>query len=314
MAFLFALFALLTFSCQGGEKVLTGMPSGPYRAELKLEPDPPVAGKKTLLTYTIRHDRTGEPVSDLQALHERILHTFIFNRTLSYFAHTHHEDFFPLLPRDITRATFRYPHTFPHGGEYLIFVEFTRKDRTWLKKFQVCVRGKGEQNIPAEDLGRTKTVGSYRISLRSSPDPPVAGYETELVCRVENLEGKPVKRLGTYLGSEVHLALLRLDGKHFGHQHAFTPEMAAMRKKMREEDADPQEVARMMVRMMREAGRQVYFGPEIPLRHVFPEAGVYKLFFEIAPEGEVIRADFMIEVVGYEEGVDTELHSVVPGA
>ncbi len=305
---------ILACSCQRGpaEKVFIGKPSSPYRVELRLDPSRPATGQKTMLTYTVKDTKLGVPVSDLQILHERILHTFIVSRDLDYFVHTHHEDFFSLSPQDIAKATFHYPHVFPYAGEYIVTAEFTHKDRTWFKRFEIAVGEDGEHKTPQRDLRREKLLDRYRISLRSSPDPPVAGHEVELVCHVETTEGKPVTDLGLYLGGEVHLALWRLDGEHFGHQHAYTPDMAAMMRMMRERRGDPSEMARMMVQMMRGPSKQVYFGPDIPVHHIFPEAGIYKLFFEIAPQGEVVMVDFMIEVVQYNEGIDTQMHSIVP--
>ena len=67
----------------------------------------------------------------------------------------------------------------------------------------------------------------------------------------------------------------------------------------------------MMVRMMRGPAKQIYFGPDIPLHHTFPEAGTYKLFFQTAPRGKVVTVDFTVEVVEYSEKVDTQVHSIV---
>jgi hypothetical protein len=316
MGFIIFLLTVLILApaCQKGpaREVFVGKPSGPYRVELRLDPSRPVAGQKTMLTYAVKDAKIGAPISDLQVLHERILHTFIVSRDLGYFVHTHHEDFFPLSPQDVAKATFHYPHTFPYAGEYIVTAEFTHEDRTWFKRFEIAVGGEGESKTPEKDLRREKLLSGYRISLRSSPDPPVAGHRVELVCHTETTEGKPVTDLGLYLGGEVHLALWRLDGEHFGHQHAYTPEMAAMMRMMREHSGEPNEMARMMVRMMRGPTKQVYFGPDIPLQHTFPEAGTYKLFFEIAPQGKVVVVDFMIEVVEYSEEVDTQVHSIVP--
>jgi hypothetical protein len=62
---------------------------------------------------------------------------------------------------------------------------------------------------------------------------------------------------------------------------------------------------------MRGPAKQVYTGPELPVHHIFPTPGVYKLFFECAPGGKPLVADFMVKVVEYNEGVDTTVHSIV---
>jgi len=316
MGFIIFLLSVLTLasSCQEGPdgEVFIGKPSGPYRVELRLDPGRPVAGQETVLAYTVKDAKTGAPIPDLQVLHERILHTFIVSRNLGYFVHTHHEDFFPLSPQDTANATFHYPHTFPHAGGYIVTTEFTHKDRTWFKRFEIVVGGDGERKAPEEDLRREKLLGGYRISLRSSPDPPVAGHDVELVCRVETAAGKPVTDLSMYLGTEVHMAAWRLDSEHFGHQHTCTPEMAAMMAMMRDHTAGPEQMAKMMVQMMRGPAKQVYTGPDLPVHHIFPEPGTYKLFFEFAPAGKTLVADFMVEVVEYSEGTNTTVHSIVP--
>lgn len=297
--------------CRGSQDaVLIGQPSGPYRLELSVEPPRPRAGQEAFLTYRVTDAATHQPVRDLQVLHERVLHTFIVGRDFRTFAHIHHEDFFPLTPQDLAAATFHYPHIFPHPGVYLIAGEFTHKDRSWVKQFIFTVGGEGEQGAVEEDLRREKSFGPYQVSLRTSPDPPVVGHDTELVCHLTR-DGALVTDLGLYLGTEVHLAAWRLDGEHFGHQHTYTPEMAAMMAMMRDHTSDPNQMARMMVQLMRSPAKQVYRGPDLPVHHIFPAPGVYKLFFECAPGGKPLVADFMVQVVEYNEGSDTTVHSIV---
>jgi hypothetical protein len=297
--------------CRGSqETVLVGQPSGPYRLELALQPAHPRAGQEASLTYRVTDTATRQPVHDLQVLHERILHTFIVSRDFKTFAHTHHEDFFPLTPQDLAAATFHYPHVFPRPGAYLVAGEFTHKDRSWVKQFTLAVGGAGEPGVVEEDLRREKSFGQYRVSLRTSPDPPVVGHDTELVCHLTR-DGVPVTDLGLYLGTEVHMAAWRIDGEQFGHQHTYTPEMAAMMAMMGDHASDPNHMARMMIQLMRGPAKQVYHGPDLPVHHIFPTPGVYKLFFECAPGGKPLIADFMVKVAEYNEGVDTTVHSIV---
>ena len=306
-------FSLLLVSCQHAqETLLVGRPEGPYRLELSITPPQPHVGQQTSLTYRLTDNKTREPVSDLQILHERIIHTFIVSQDFRTFAHTHHEDFFPLTPQDIAAAQFHFPYTFPQTGTYLIASEFTHKDRSWVKQFTVNVVGSNEGQ-PGEliaDLERVKNFGQYQVSLATSPDPPVVGHDTELVLHLTR-EGTPVSDLGLYLGTEVHMAAWRLDGAHFGHQHTYTPDMARMMAMMSDHMSNPNHMAKMMVQLMRGPAKQVYWGPTLPLHHVFPAAGVYKIFFECAPGGKPLVLDFMVRVVEYSEGVDTTVHSIV---
>ncbi|MBI3247857.1 MAG: hypothetical protein HYZ50_15240 [Deltaproteobacteria bacterium] len=304
-----ALFLMLC-GCQGPvETVLVGRPAGPYRLELAFSPAQPQAGIETMLTYRLTDSATKQPVRDLQILHERAIHTFIVSKDFRWFAHIHHEDFFPLTPQDLAIASFHFPYFFPQAGGYLVAAEFTHKDRSWVKQFSINIEGKPSASVE-EDLRREKAFGPYRVSLKTSPAPPVVGHDAELVCHFTK-DGEPVTNLQLYLGTEVHMASWRSDGEHFGHEHTYTPEMAKMMAMMKDHSSDPDHMARMMVQMMRAPAKQVYFGPDIPVHHVFPTAGVYKIYFETAPGGKPLVADFMVKIVDYEEGIDTTVHSIV---
>ncbi len=294
----------------GGDTRLVARPPGPYQLTLDLGSTLPQAGQETTLTFHLTHTKTQRPVSDLQILHERALHTFIVNRDLSTFAHTHHEDYSALTDHDLQRARFHFPYTFPKAGQYLIVNEFTHKERSWTKHFTVTVRG--ESGPPPEpDFRREKQFGAYRVALRTSPSPPIAGHEVEIVCHLTSAEGVPVKNLGLYLGTEVHMASWRLDGEHFGHQHTYTSEMARFMRGRRDHSMSSDQMARLMVQLMSRPAKQEYFGPDVPLHHVFPTAGVYKVFLELAPNGEYLLVDFLVTVAEYTDGADTTIHSVL---
>ena len=297
--------------CWGGEDTrLVARPTGPYHLTLETEPAPPQAGRETSLTFHLTHTRTQQPVADLQILHERALHTFIVNRDLSTFSHTHHEDYIPLTDQDLERARFHFPYTFPKAGQYLIVNEFTHKERSWTKHFTVTVTG--ESGPPPEpDFRQEKQFGAYRVALRTSPSPPIAGHEVEIVCHLTATDGTPVTNLGLYLGTEVHMASWRLDGEHFGHQHTYTAEMARFMEGMRGHSMTPDEMARRMVQLMSRPAKQEYFGPDVPLHHVFPAAGVYKVFLELAPNGAYLPVDFLVRVAEYTDDADTTIHSIL---
>ncbi len=304
---------------EGADTRLVATPTGPYRVTLDLGSTPPQAGKETTLTFHITHTKTHQPVSGLQVLHERALHTFIVSRDFSTFAHTHHEDYQPLTDQDLQRARFHFPYTFPKAGQYLIVNEFTHKDRSWTKHFTVTVAGEaGRPSTPVlshddePDFRQEKQFGAYRVALRTSPSPPIAGHEVEIVCHLTSAEGTPVTHLGLYLGSEVHMASWRLDGEHFGHQHTYTSEMAGLMAGMRSHSMSSDQMARLMVQLMRRPAKQEYFGPDVPLHHVFPTAGVYKVFLEFAPNGEYLPVDFLVRVAEYTDDADTTIHSILP--
>ena len=306
-----ALVVHLSNCWDGARTQLVAKPTGPYHISLDLDPVAAQAGRETSLTFQITHTKTRRPVSDLQILHERALHTFIVHRDLSTFAHTHHEDYIPLTDQDLQQARFHFPYTFPKAGEYFVVNEFTHKDRSWTKHFTLKVIGELGPPPPAHDFRQEKQFGAYRASLRTSPSPPIAGHEVEIVCHLTSADGTPVTNLGLHLGTELHMASWRLDGEQFGHQHTYTSEMARFMEGMRGHSMSPDEMSRLMVQLMSRPAKQEYFGPYVPLHHVFPTAGVYKVFLEFAPSGEYLPVNFLINVAEYSDGADTTIHSIL---
>lgn len=292
---------------------MEGRPSGPYTVTLKLEPPAPVPAQRAVLKFRISHSKTGEPVNDLQILHERALHTFIVHEDLSTFSHTHHEDYKHLDEQTLERAEFEFPYEFPKAGRYFIVNEFTHQGRSWVKHFVITTAGQSSSSIRPRDLTMQKSVGRYRIALRTSPSPPIAGHPVEIVCHLSDENGAPVGNLSLYLGSEVHMASWKADGTSFGHQHTFTTAMAELMRQMQGHRMNVDQVSRRMSALMSESRNQEYFGPEVPIRHVFPTSGLYKIFLEFSANGIYLPVNFWISVEEFAEGADTRITSILQG-
>ncbi len=310
---LLGLFALLG-GCSGTDDS-TGLatPGGPYRLSVETSPHPPRIGDETRITTRLTHSADDRPVQNLQILHERVIHNFIVNLDFSSFAHIHHEDFAPLTDHDLKTATLHFPYTFPRAGHYRMVSEFTHRGRGWTKHFDFTL-GDPPSTPIAIDLAQEKDFGAYRARLSTSPAQPLAGFETELVLELSRGD-QPVTDLELILGSEVHVALWRLDGTQFGHAHTYTPHMAMMLAAMHDRDKTPQARAEamdaMMIEMMNAPAEQVFTGPRLPVHHVFPQPGTYAVFLQCAPGGRPQVFDFMLEVVAYEEGMDTRIESML---
>ncbi len=289
---------------------LEGSPAGPYRLTLTLDPPAPQPGADTLLSFELTQRASGDPVRDLQIVHERALHTFIVARDFSNFAHLHHEDFEPIGEADRETGRMRFAYRFPAAGDYRIVSEFTHRDRSWSKRFDLRV-GKVAQQAPLPvNLERTRHVGDYTARLAVSPERPVAGHEAELVLELHR-HGQPVTDLALWLGAEAHVAVWRSDGEQFGHTHSYTPDMARMMADMQGHRMDAAQSAAMMLKMMSAPPRLVYPGPVIPVRHVFPTPGVYHVFMQCAPGGTSLVLPFTLEVLPDDGVADTALQSIV---
>ena len=101
-----------------------------------------------------------------------------------------------------------------------------------------------------------------------------------------------------------------------------TAEIAAFAKNLRELSIQPpldaetraRTMAEMMVKLACMKAEQVFSGPKVPVHYVFPEPGVYHLFFELAPGGVTRVFHFALAVETYRAGMDTELRSMVAPA
>jgi hypothetical protein len=298
--------ALLTSGCGESESIsIEGRPSdGPYRLTLNIAPGAPQPAEPATLTYHLTDAASHQPIQDLQIIHERRIHTFIVARDFSSFAHIHHEDFGPISQADLAAGTLRFPYAFPRAGEYRIVSEFTRRDRSWMKEFDLSIGTTDTSAHPPPTLISDAQDGAYRGALTTSPLQPSAGYDTELVLSLTK-DGANVTDLKLLLGAEVHVALWREDGENFGHTHSFTPEMAAMR-------LHGQHSAAMMLQMMSAPATLHYPGPQVPVRYTFPSPGIYHIFMQCAPAGEPRVFHFNLEVKAPTSDVDTIIHSIVP--
>ncbi|MGE3849128.1 MAG: hypothetical protein AB7I01_19775 [Gammaproteobacteria bacterium] len=301
----------------GDGQFIEGRPGGPYRMTLATTPTVPRAGEPTELRWRLTHAHDGSPLTGLQVAHERVVHNFIVARDFSAFAHIHHEDFGPLEDEELRGGRFTLRYTFPHAGYYRVVSDFTHRDRNWVKHFDLAVGPAPTAPPPTADLTRQRTVDGFSATLDSSPATPVAGHETELVVTLAR-GGAPVTDLALHLGSETHVAVWREDGAHFGHTHSYTPRVAAMIAAMHDRALDAETRARTMAEMMVKLAcmkaEQVFTGPRVPVHYVFPEPGVYHLFFELAPGGVTRVFHFALAVEAYQPGMDTELRSMVAPA
>ena len=315
LAALVAALALLASGCgDRSAPALEGTPTGPYRLTLETSPALPAPDAETALTLTLTHRRTGKPVTDLQQVHERPLHTFIVARDFSSFAHLHQEDFGTRSSEDVAAGRFSFPYRFPTAGHYRVVAEFTHRDRAFSQHFdlQLGDDASAASRPPTATASRAdeQVIDDFTARLRHSPATLKAGRETELVLALAR-DGAPVTDLELILGAEVHAAIWRADGTDFGHTHSYTPAMAEMMRDMAAHAG--QHSAAAMIALMSAPAELVYRGPEVPLRYTFPRAGVYHLFLQCAPNGIPEVFHFSVEV-GEPDDSDARIESIVPGA
>ena len=252
------------------------LPAG-WEVHLELSPSPPWVGVDT--TARISVTENGSPVQDLQATHERIVHTFLVPRDLSSFRHVHQEDLSPITAENLANGQFAFPVRFETSGDYLFAFDYAarnvyRSDRSW-----VTVGGDAPQAVAADlEPSSEAVVGDVTAALTWDV-PPIAGAPSAFRVSYAHDDGSPVTDLVPWLGADAHAALFLGDATWNGHTHAYAPGM---------ENAPP--------------GHEMphlYSGPEVPFRVTFPSMGAYKLWVQVAREASperAITAAFVIEV------------------
>ena len=168
------------------------------------------AGKPANLLFTLK-DPTGMPVKSVEIVHEKPLHLSMVSKDLSWFAHEH-----PVLQPD---GTFTFTFTFPAGGEYTIFNDFTPKNvGMQVVPVKIMVEGASTPMMPLiVDGDKPKTVDGYTVSL-DTEGPIKTGVETHMAYTITK-DGKPVDNLQPYLGAMGHLVIMSQDMKEFVHSH-----------------------------------------------------------------------------------------------
>lgn len=169
-----------------------------------------LAGKPASLVFTLK-DPAGTPVAALETVHEKVLHLLIVSKDLAWFAHEH-----PTLQKD---GTFTLDFTFPAGGEFMLYNDFTPpKVGQQVVRVPLNVEGKPAPLMPlTPDAQAPKTIDGYAVALDAS-GPIKTGGETVLSFLISK-DGQPVTTLATYLGAFGHLVVISEDGTQFVHSH-----------------------------------------------------------------------------------------------
>ena len=168
------------------------------------------AGKPANFLFTLK-DPTGLAVKTVEIVHEMPLHLLMVSKDLSWYAHEH-----PVLQPD---GTFTFTWTFPAGGEYTLFNDFTPKD-VGMQVVPVTLKVEGAPRAAvalAVDNDKPKIVDGYTVTLDTG-GPVKTGGATHMAYTISK-DGKPVTTLAPYLGAMGHLVIISEDRTQFVHSH-----------------------------------------------------------------------------------------------
>lgn len=168
------------------------------------------AGKAAAMVFTLK-DAMGAAVKDLDTVHEKVLHLLIVSKDLSWFAHEH--------PTRRADGAFTFPTTFPAGGEYTLYFDFTPKGSPQqVVPVKVTATGTSKAAVPLTvDADKPKTIDGFTVAL-DTEGAIKAGGKAHMAFTITK-DSKPVTTLRPYLGAMGHLVIISQDGTQFVHAH-----------------------------------------------------------------------------------------------
>lgn len=190
-----------------------------YTVKIKPTPEIIEAGKPVQLVFAMK-DAPGKAVKHFDIVHEKPLHLIMVSKDLSWFAHEH--------PTANPDGTFSFAFTFPAGGEYTLFSDFTPAGGgLQVVPTTLAVTGTAPTATAlAPDADKPAAVEGYSVALNTG-GPVTIGGSTAMSYTI-NRDGKPVTDLQPYLGAMGHLVIIS-DGRaeyvhahpaeHGGHSH-----------------------------------------------------------------------------------------------
>ncbi|XXF75173.1 hypothetical protein P2318_19075 [Myxococcaceae bacterium GXIMD 01537] len=231
--------------------------AGSYKAELAAPEGGLIAGREAALRFTVK-DPAGAVVRDLPLVHEKPLHLLVVSRDL--------RDFYHLHPEPRPDGTYQVSHTFPSGGDYLAFLDYTPKGSAQVvDRIALSVKGAPRAKAALQaDATSTRTVDGLRVAMTSSK-PPRASEGLVLQFSVTDAaSGKPVTDLQPYLGAMAHFVILSEDTKDFLHAHPLESGTAP--------------------------------GGSVSAHTEFPRAGLYKVWTQVQRNGRIVTIPFVLQV------------------
>ncbi|MBA3443086.1 MAG: hypothetical protein H0T92_24845, partial [Pyrinomonadaceae bacterium] len=269
--------------------------AGPaFRAAFATEPAEAKAGEPVTLSFTVK-DAKGAPVRDLQVVHEKPMHLLVISSDLAEFYHLH--------PEPHPDGTYRVRHTFPSGGAYKLYADFTPPGGDQIvDQHNLMVAGDERPRTPlVEDKTQTKRADSLRVTMR--PDKPLrAGNEVMLNFAIADAKtGKPATDLQPYLGALAHFVIISEDTTDFLHAHPMTrdemSDMSGMQGHGDDHGSTPH--SHDPAELKQKAQAQVSQS-EVAAHTIFPRAGLYKVWAQFKRSGQVITVLYVVHVAGGE--------------
>lgn len=246
----------------GGHDTDQQMASNRLKATFSFASGSVKANENQELTIQIT-DKDDKPVQDFQINHEKLLHLIIVSEDLSSFNHIH--------PEYKGNGQFTIHTSFPSGGDYKLFLDFTPKGgvSTTLSE-RVTVEGK--PSTPAAivaDFTLVKEVDGKEIELSLSSTK--SSQEVMLTFNIIDAQTrKGISNLEPYLGAVGHVVILSAHMEQYIHVHPLEEKTT---------------------------------GPKAEFVTTFPKSGTYKIWGQFQHQGKVFIVPFVVDI---QDGVNVD--------
>lgn len=171
----------------------------------------PVAGQPIQLAMELK-DPDGKRVTDLQVMHEKLLHMIVVSSDLSFFTHEH--------PTQRADGTLEHVLTLPHPGEYTVYADFTPKGGAGaVASTTLSIAGAAPAPVALAPVVLPASVsdGGFTVDLRTDAPLSTSGA-TMLDFTIRDGSG-PITDLRPYLGAKGHCVIVSADRKRYLHSH-----------------------------------------------------------------------------------------------
>jgi len=260
-----------------------------FKVDFKTEPGQIQAGAPATLVFTVK-DSKNAVVKDLQVVHEKPMHLLIVSKDLSEFYHVH--------PEPSADGSYRVQHTFPNGGDYKFYADFTPPNaKQVVERVDVKVSGTERAKVAlVADTKLEKSVDGVKVTMKPSAKIE-AGQELTLDFAVFDAKtGKPTTDLQNYLGELAHFVIISEDLVDFVHAHPMAKGETMDGMKM---DGDTMEKNPTADGHSHGADSKKANQPsayEVSAHTAFPRPGLYKLWAQFQRGGKVISVPFVVNV------------------
>lgn len=259
-----------------------------HTVDFKTEPGQIIASESATLAFTVK-DSKGVVLKDLQVVHEKPMHLLIVSKDLAEFYHVH--------PEPSADGSYRVQHTFPNGGDYKLYADFTPANaKQVVERIDVKVSGDERPKVAlVADTRFEKTVDGLKVTMKPS-EKIEAGQELTLdFAAFDAATGKPATNLENYLGELAHFVIISEDMVDFVHAHPMAKGEKMDGMKMDGEKTDDHNAdGHAHGDDSKMAGKPS--ASEVSAHTTFPRAGLYKLWAQFQRGGKVISVPFIVNV------------------